>query len=130
MMNTKTMLPRPSCIPVSNTRNTTKIQHKDKPTTQKIKSSPRPSRIPVFNNNRHNLTPQTTQPEVQPSISNLTRPSKETIIKQPTPTVKSPLLPTPPAHNRQSTSPRSTTSNSSRNSILFKTTDSHFKTTT
>ena len=116
----QTTLPRPSRIPVSNTKYTTKFQHKDKPTTQNIKSSPRPSCIPVFNNNRHNLTPHTTPPEVQPSISSLTRPSEETIIKQPTPTVKSPLLPTPLAHNRQSTSPRSTTSNSSRNSTFSR----------
>ena len=116
-------LPRPSCIPVLETQNTTKDQHKDKPTTQEITSSPRPSCIPVFNNKRHKVTPHVTQPEVQPTISSLPRPSEETIIEQPrqihpepTPITKSPLLPTPLAHDRQSTSPISSASNSSRNS--------------
>ena len=131
-------LPRPSCIPVLKTQNTTKNQHsKDKPTTQKTKSLPRPSRILVFNNKRYKLTPQVTQPEVQPTISSFPRPSEETIIKQPmqihpepTPITKSPLLPTPLAHNRQSTSPRSSASTSSRKSHLSKTITIHFKTIT
>ena len=120
----QSMLPRPSCIPVLKTQNTTKNQHKDKPTTQKITTSPRPSCIPVFNDNRHKLTLQVTQPAVQPTICSLPRPSEETILKQPMqicpePT-KSPLLPTPPAHNRQSTSPRSSASNCSRNSTFSR----------
>ena len=53
-------LPRPSRIPVLKTQKTTKNQHKDKPTTQKITTSPRPSCIPFFNNNSHKLTPQVT----------------------------------------------------------------------
>ena len=120
----QSMLPRPSRIPVLKTQNTTKNQHKDKPTTQKITTSPRPSCIPVFNDNRHKLTLQVTQPAVQPTICSLPRPSGETILKQPMqihpePT-KSPLLPTPPAHNRQSTSPRSSASNCSRNSTFSR----------
>ena len=57
--------------------------------------------------------------------SSLPRPSEETILKQPmqthpepTPITKSPLLPTPLAHNRQSTSPRSSASTSSRKTIF------------
>ena len=113
-------LPRPSRIPIPKQRKVTKSQ----PTAKQVKPSPKPSRIPVFNNKRHKLTLQATQPAGQPTTHSLPRPSKETIIKQPMqihpePT-KSPLLPTPPAHNRQSTTPRSTTSNSSRNSTFSR----------
>ena len=113
-------LPRPSRIPVPKQRKVTKSQ----PTAKQVKSSPKPSRIPVFNNKRHKPTLQVTQPAGQPTISSLPRPSEETIIKQPMqihpePT-KSPLLPTPPAHNRQSTSPRSSASNCSRNSTISR----------
>ena len=92
--------------------------------TEKVTTSPRPSYIPVLNDNRHKVTPQVTQPAVQPTICSLPRPSGETILKQPMqihpePT-KSPLLPTPPAHNRQSTSPRSSASNCSRNSTFSR----------
>ena len=120
------MLPRPSRIPISKTRYTTQTQHKDKLITQKTKSSPRPSCIPVLNNNRHNPTPQVTKPEAQSTIYSLPRPSEETIPKQPTqiqptPVTRSPLLPTPPAHYRRSTSPRSSAStNSSRNSTFSR----------
>ena len=117
-------LPRPSRIPVPKQSKVTKNQHKSQPTAKQVKSSPKPSRIPVFNNKRHKLTLQVTQPAGQPTIRSLPRPSEETIIKQPRqirpePT-KSPLLPTPPAHNRQSTTPRSSASNSSRNSTFSR----------
>ena len=95
--------------------------------TQKVIPTPKPSYIPVLNNKRHKVTPHITQPEIQPTISSLPRPSEETIIEQPrqihpelTPITKSLLLPTPPAHNRQSTSPRSSASNSSRNSTFSR----------
>ena len=119
-------LPRPSRIPISKTRYTTQTPHKDKIITQKTKSSPRPSRIPDLNNNRHNPTPQVTKLEAQSTIYSLPRPSEETIPKQPTqiqptPVTRSPLLPTPPAHYRWSTSPRSSAStNSSRNSTFSR----------
>ena len=119
------MLPRPSCIPVPKQSKVTKIQHKSQPTAKQVKSSPKPSCIPVFNNKRHKLTPHITQPKVQPTICSLPRPSEETILKQPmqthpelTPITKSPLLPTPLAHNRQSTTPRSSASTSSRKTIF------------
>ena len=75
LINTKCIQKtKPSCIPVLKTQNTTKNQHKDKPTTQKITTSPRPSCIPVFNDNKHKLTPQVTQPAVLPTICSLPRP--------------------------------------------------------
>ena len=118
------MLPRPSRIPVPKQSKVTKIQCKSQLTTQKVKQPFKASCIPIFNDNRHKLTPKVTQPAVQPTICSLPRPSEETILKQPmqthpepTPITKS-LLPTPPAHNRQSTSPRSSASTSSRKTIF------------
>ena len=116
------MLPRPSRIPVPKQCKVTKTQCKSQPTAKQVKSSPKPSCIPVFNNKRHKLTPHVIQPKVKPTICSLPRPSGETILQQPMQTrpepTKSPLLPTPPAHNRQSTTPRSSASTSSRKTIF------------
>ena len=110
LINTKCIQKtKPSCILILTTCNISKTQHnKSKPTTQKVRPTPKPSYIPVLNNKRHTVTPHVTQPEIQPTISSLPRPSEETIIEQPrqihpelTPITKSPLLPTPPIPARQ-----------------------------
>ena len=111
-------LPRPPCNPKPTKQHQPPCfnknqQNEDNPMTQKVRPTPKPSYIPVLNNKRHKVTPHITQPETQPTISSLPRPSEETIIEQPrqihpepTPITKSPLLPTPPVQVKHADIPR------------------------
>ena len=79
-----TMLPRPSSIPIPEPGKTTKNQHnKNKPTTQKIKSSLKPSCIPIFNNKKQKPATQVTQLKVQQRSYSLPRPCEGNTREQP-----------------------------------------------
>ena len=119
LINTKCIQKtKPSCIPIP-TKSNSKTSH-----ISTSKHQPKPS-----TSTSHLSTSACLQ---MPSTS--TRSNTETTVKQPTIpapktstastypqcTRETPLLPTPPAHNRQSTSPRSSASNSSRNSTFSR----------
>ena len=112
------MLPRPSHIPVLKTWNITKNQqYKDTLTTQKVRPSLKSSCIPVFNCKKREPV---NQPKIEQVTNNLPRPCEGNAIKQlqtTSPTMqtrKTPLLPTLPAQNRQTYTPRPSTFNNSR----------------